>query len=166
MSTSSIPGRLTTRPAEPQDEIAWRSLFGDYASLGQVTLTGEQVGRVWSWILDPAAQTHCHLALDDVVPVGFAHVRVFERPITAGTGLWVDDLYVRSTSRGRGAARALLEAIRVEAADSGHQVVRWTTREDNVSAQRLYASTGTRAPVVVYNAEPLVRPGRSRTSAG
>ncbi|NTW41018.1 MAG: GNAT family N-acetyltransferase, partial [Cellulomonadaceae bacterium] len=103
---------------------------------------------------DPSAQTSCLVASVGRELVGFAHFRVFERPITASTGLWIDDLYVDPSCRGRGVAGALIGAVRAEAGRGGHDVVRWTTRETNDSARRSYDRLATRAPVVVYNAEP------------
>lgn len=89
------------------------------------------------------------------MPVGFAHYRVFERPITGTTGLWVDDVYVASESRGRGFARALLERVFAIAHDEGHDVVRWTTKRTNSAARRLYDRIAVEASVVVYNATPV-----------
>jgi len=140
--------------AQPQHEAAWRALFVAYCAVGGVAAADEAVDRVWSWIADEHAQTSCLVASVAGVLVGFAHVRVFERPIVASTGLWIDDLYVDPSSRGRGVARALIGAVRADAARGGHDVVRWTTRETNVGARRLYEQVATRAPVVVYNAEP------------
>jgi len=141
--------------AEPRHELAWRGLFVAYCAGGGIDATGASISRVWSWITDPSAQTSCLVASLAEVPVGFAHFRVFERPITASTGLWIDDLYVDPAARGRGIAGALIGRVRAEAAGGGHDVVRWTTRATNVAAQRSYDRLAVRAPVVVYNAEPV-----------
>ena len=145
---------------EPHRAVEWRALFGSYCAAGGVAATEASVDRVWSWIGDPRAQTSCLVALQDGVMVGFVHFRVFERPITASTGLWIDDLYVEASFRGRGIAGELIGGVRAAAAREGHDVVRWTTRETDTAARRSYERLATRAPVVVYNAEP------DRTAAG
>lgn len=150
-------GAILIAHARPRHAGAWRELFAPYCAAGGVNATDESLDRVWSWINDPSAQTTCLLALDAGQLVGFVHFRAFERPITASTGLWIDDLYVDPAWRGRGIAGALIGAVRAEAGRGGHDVVRWTTRETNDGARRLYERLATRAPVVVYNAEPTVQ---------
>jgi GNAT superfamily N-acetyltransferase len=151
---SHTDGPVEIGRAEPHHETAWRGLFVSYCAAGGIDATDASVSRVWSWIADPSAQTSCLVASIGRGLVGFVHFRVFERPITASTGLWIDDLYVDPSCRGRGTAGALIGAVRAEAGRDGHDVVRWTTRETNDSARRAYDRLATRAPVVVYNAEP------------
>ena len=151
---SYTDGPVAIVRAEPRHEVAWRGLFVSYCAAGGVHATDVSVDRVWSWITDPSAHTSCLVASVGGELVGFVHFRVFERPITASTGLWIDDLYVDPTARGHGIAGALIGAVRAEAGRDGHDVVRWTTRETNIAARRLYDRLATRAPVVVYNAEP------------
>jgi GNAT superfamily N-acetyltransferase len=151
---SYTDGPVAIVPAEPHMGAAWRELFVSYCAAGGVHATDVSVDRVWSWIKDPSAQTSCLVASVGGELVGFAHFRVFERPITASTGLWIDDLYVDPSCRGRGVAGALIGAVRAEAGQGGHDVVRWTTRETNITARRAYDRLATRSPVVVYNAEP------------
>ncbi len=147
----------SVRAATLDDREKWCALFREYTHVGGVVLSSDQIDEVWSWICSDARQTCCLLGVEDEVPIGLVHFRQFERPITASTGLWIDDLYVRPSSRGKGIAVALIDAVRAEARAGGHDVVRWTTRESNAGARRLYDRIAVRAPVSLYNAEPSPR---------
>lgn len=155
MSHAREPQNLILRPATPDDHSGWGTLFREYAHIGGVTLSDAQVERVWGWISADAGRTRCVLAVNDESPVGFVHYRPFERPITASVGLWIDDVYVQPSSRGQGIAGALIDAIRAQAGAGGYDVIRWTTRESNTGARKLYDRIAVPAPVVVYNADPL-----------
>jgi GNAT superfamily N-acetyltransferase len=148
------------RIAAPGDEQhdGWSRLFTAYRAVAGLPDDPAAVETVWSWIRSPAHATGCLLASIGAEAVGLAHLRMFERPVTASTGLWLDDLYVAPSARGRGVARALIEQVRDLAADGGHDVVRWTTRETNDDARRLYDGLATLAGVVVYNASPQPAP--------
>ncbi|OJV79690.1 MAG: hypothetical protein BGO37_12140 [Cellulomonas sp. 73-92] len=132
----------------------WHRLFADYCMGGGGEAGPEHLATVWGWLMSPAAQTRGLVALADGLPAGLANYRVFERPITGTTGVWIDDLFVDRAYRRRGLARALVEGVRLVAREEGHDVVRWTTRRSNTDARRLYDRIATEAPVVVYNATP------------
>jgi GNAT superfamily N-acetyltransferase len=54
----------------------------------------------------------------------------------------MNDLFVSETARGRGIGRALIEASAAVARDHGAAHLEWSTAPDNLTAQRLYDSTG------------------------
>jgi GNAT superfamily N-acetyltransferase len=54
----------------------------------------------------------------------------------------MNDLYVRKEDRGQGIGRALIEVSAAVARERGAHHLEWSTRPDNVTAQRLYDSTG------------------------
>ncbi len=58
--------------------------------------------------------------------------------------LFVVDLYVKSTFRGRGIGVALMDAAREVAMQSGAKQLVWTVDKRNVSARNFYASLGAR----------------------
>ena len=64
---------------------------------------------------------------------------------TACRRLWLlNDLYTHESARGRGVGRALVEAARVHAVDSGACGLELATANTNLTAQRLYESLGWR----------------------
>ncbi len=54
----------------------------------------------------------------------------------------MNDLYVEEKARGRGIGRALIEASAEVARNRGAHHLEWATAPDNLTAQRLYDSTG------------------------
>jgi GNAT superfamily N-acetyltransferase len=54
----------------------------------------------------------------------------------------MNDLYVDEAARGRGVGRALIEASAEIARERGSAHLEWATAPDNLTAQRLYDSTG------------------------
>ena len=54
----------------------------------------------------------------------------------------MNDLYVDEAVRGQGVGRALIEASAAVARERGAPYLEWATAPDNLTAQRLYDSTG------------------------
>lgn len=54
----------------------------------------------------------------------------------------MNDLYVDGSARGQGVGRALIEAAAAIARERGVPFLEWSTAPDNLTAQRLYDSTG------------------------
>lgn len=54
----------------------------------------------------------------------------------------MNDLYVEADTRGKGVGRALIEASADVARERGAPHLEWATAPDNLTAQRLYDSTG------------------------
>lgn len=77
----------------------------------------------------------CHL---DQTPIGFSTVYFTFSTFYGGRVAYLNDLFVASEFRGRGAGRALLDNVRVTARSRGIEVVQWLVREDNHRAQQFY----------------------------
>ncbi|MEZ0166177.1 GNAT family N-acetyltransferase [Kineococcus sp. LSe6-4] len=145
----------TITPATDDDRSDWERLYLAYGEVAGERLSPEHLDRVWSWIGTPAGQTGCLVLREGEQQrvVGLAHYRLFERPLAGSVGCWLDDLFVDPGHRGRGGARAVLEHLRVLAAEHGWSTVRWTTGQTN-SAQKLYDQLADRSPVITYNMAP------------
>lgn len=154
MSTTDT-ATWTITPAADADRAGWQRLYLAYCEMAGEVLSSEHLSRVWSWILDPQAQTRCLLLREHERQevVSLAHYRLFERPLAGSIGCWLDDLFVDPAQRGRGGARAVLQHLRTMAAGEGWSTVRWTTGQAN-SAQKLYDRLADRSPVITYNMVP------------
>jgi len=86
--------------------------------------------------------------------VALANLRLFARPSVGKMGLYLDDLYTLPSSRGSGAAGALLARAAEIATEEGANVVRWITASDNATARRLYDAHATATPWVTYDMKP------------
>ena len=144
---------MIVRPVIASDEAEWAALYAAYAEFYEVPQTSEMRSSVWGWLMDPNHEVSGFVAVDDDTLVGFAHVRVFARPLAAASGLYLDDLFVSPTARGKGAAPALLASAKAFAVEHGHNVVRWITAEDNARARGLYDKHANATQWVTYDME-------------
>ena len=69
--------------------------------------------------------------------VGIAHY-LFHTTIWAPATCYLQDLFVDSSARGQGAARALIENVAAIARERGAQRLYWHTQEHNATARMLY----------------------------
>ena len=133
------------------DRSAWDALYAAYADFYRVEQTAEMRAKVWDWLNDPDHEVSGFVADKDGTLLGFAHYRAFARPLAAASGLFLDDLFVSEAARGSGAAGALIDAIKAQAADQGHSVVRWITAKDNARARGLYDKVAEATEWVTYD---------------
>ena len=81
---------------------------------------------------------------------GLAHY-IFHRSTTLiGTTCYLQDLFTAEEARGKGAGRALIEAVYENARAAGCQKVYWQTHETNATAMRLYDQIAERSGFIVY----------------
>ncbi len=116
----------------------WDHLYGAYADFYKVVQTGAMRERVWSWLQDPDHELEGLVALGGETVTGIAHFRAFTRPLAAGTGGFLDDLFVDPAFRGTGTAEALIQAISDIGKERGWLGIRWMTAETNYRARGLY----------------------------
>ena len=69
--------------------------------------------------------------------VGIAHY-VFHPAVWSGEACYLQDLFTDEAARGRGAARALIEAVAAAARERGADRFYWHTQESNARARVLY----------------------------
>jgi GNAT superfamily N-acetyltransferase len=74
--------------------------------------------------------------------LGYACLYWHFSSLQAAETVLLNDLYVEENARGRGIGRALIEATADVARRRGALHVEWATEPDNLTAQRLYDSTG------------------------
>jgi GNAT superfamily N-acetyltransferase len=74
--------------------------------------------------------------------IGYACLYWHFSSLSAVETVLMNDLFVSETARGRGAGRALIEASAAVARERGATHLQWATAPDNLTAQRLYDSTG------------------------
>lgn len=88
---------------------------------------------------------HLAVALDDDVIVGMASAVHYVHPDKAPQ-LWINEVGVAPTHRGRGIARRLLDRLLQLAGELGCSEAWVLTHRTNTAAQRLYESVGGIAP--------------------
>jgi ribosomal protein S18 acetylase RimI-like enzyme len=95
------------------------------------------------FLADP--QHHIFVAIDDGEVVGMATGVHYVHP-DKPPQLFINEVGVASSHRGRGIGRALLDKLVRRAAELGCTEAWVLTDHDNVAAQRLYESAGATAP--------------------
>jgi ribosomal protein S18 acetylase RimI-like enzyme len=145
----------TVTPLAERHRAAWERLYAGYAEFYKVTQTADMRAKVWGWIHDPAHETNALVAEDaNGHAIGLAHWRRFARPLSATTGLFLDDLFVSPEARGTGAVDALLAELRRIAAAEGMSVVRWITADDNYRGRNAYDRVAKRTWWITYDMRP------------
>jgi GNAT superfamily N-acetyltransferase len=87
--------------------------------------------------------------------VGYACLYWHFSSLVVAETVLMNDLFVSEAARGRGVGRALIEASAGVARERGAAYLEWATAPDNVTAQRLYDSTGAeRSEWVQYELGP------------
>jgi ribosomal protein S18 acetylase RimI-like enzyme len=142
---------IAVRPVAAGDRAAWDRLYAGYADFYRVAQTGAMRDRVWGWLMDPDHAVTGLVATGGGAAVGLAHVRAFARPLVAGTGGFLDDLYVDPAARGSGAAQALIAAVAEIGRARGWGVIRWITAEDNARARAVYDRVAAKTVWVTYD---------------
>ena len=80
------------------------------------------------------------------VPCGYAMYSTSYDTDRAVRGLWLNDLYVETASRGSGLGRALFAAVCAEALRRGRELISWGVSFDNKKAEAFYRSLGASDP--------------------
>lgn len=145
------------RSVSRDDEAAWRQLYRGYRAFYLMPENEAAIDTVWGWLHDQTHESRGYVAVSDDGVIGaIAHVRYFARPLSATTGLFLDDLFTDPRLRGQGLGGRMLEFLSVHAAETGCSVVRWVTAEDNATARALYDATANATRWVTYDMAPRV----------
>ncbi len=129
---------VVIRSALPSDEAAWLALWRGYCSFYDAQVPDEVTRRTWARILDPDSAIMCIVAEIDGKVYGFAHCVVHENTWESQPVCYLEDLYVLPSARGKGIGTALLDWLRNAMRAEGWSRLYWHTRENNVTARRLY----------------------------
>jgi GNAT superfamily N-acetyltransferase len=78
------------------------------------------------------------------------HYLFHRSTILAGPTCYLQDLFTSEAARGRGAGRALIEAVYAKAHAAGASRVYWHTHETNRTARDLYGKVADDTGFVVY----------------
>ncbi|MFJ7216400.1 GNAT family N-acetyltransferase [Amycolatopsis sp. NPDC098790] len=127
---------ITTGGLTADDRPAWENLFAGYNTFYGRTLAPELVDRAWREF-GSGERMHALGARLDGELVGIVHF--FTHPSTTSADVcYLQDLFTDTKARGRGAGRALIEAVAEWARAQGCVRVYWHTQTSNTTARRLY----------------------------
>lgn len=139
-------------PLEQRHRADWERLYAGYAAFYKVDQTPEMRDTVWGWIHDPAHEVKGLVAEDaEGRAIGLAHYRPYARPLRAGYGGFLDDLFVDPAARGTRVADALIARLCEIGREKGWNVIRWITADDNYRGRGVYDRVATRTMWITYD---------------
>lgn len=127
---------LTIEKLAPADREAWEELFRAYLAFYRRDEPQATYDRSWAGFQQDTAIHALGARLDGRL-VGITHFLVHAN--TSGPDVcYLQDLFTAPDVRGRGVARALIEAVAEFARGRDCSRVYWMTHETNATARRLY----------------------------
>ena len=134
-----IGGRITTRLLEEGDRTGWEVLWLDYQQHMKMKLPGERTDAIWEQLMNEEAGLWGVCAFIDTYRLaGIGHFSIPPATLPLLRQAHILDLYVAETLRGKGAGRALTEAIFRLAAEMGARETVWIAPTSNFRAKLLF----------------------------
>ena len=142
---------ISIRPLRADDREQWLQLWRGYLTFYESDVPAEVTDLTWSRILDPEAPIHGLCAIDEAGRLlGIVHYLFHPVTWAAGPRCYLEDLFTPAEARGRGAGRALIEAVYAAADARGADQVYWLTQDTNATARRLYDQVARATPFIKY----------------
>ncbi len=142
---------LTIGKLTESDHTEWEILFRAYIDFYKRTLPQEMYDRAWN---EFQADTRMHAlgAKLDGRLVGITHFLIHANTSSADV-CYLQDLFTASDVRGKGVARALIEAVADWARERKCPRVYWQTQESNATARLLYDKVAVNRGFIRYDIE-------------
>ncbi|WP_428031249.1 N-acetyltransferase family protein [Ancylobacter sp.] len=134
---------LALRPARPDDAALILALVRELADyeklLHEVAATQADLDAA---LFGPQPRVFCDIAEWDGAPAGFALWYYTFSTFRGRHGIFLEDIFVRPDFRGRGIAKALMQALARRCVDEGLGRFEWNVLDWNEPAIRFYRSVG------------------------
>jgi len=141
---------LAIAPLRPQDRSIWEALARGYKEFYNNTLTTDaEYEAAFNRLLAQDGVFGLGAFLDGEL-AGIAHY-LYHTSTWAAVNCYLQDLFTAPEARGKGVARALIEAIAEEARAKGAARYYWFTQEHNTTARILYDKVGKYAGFIRYD---------------
>lgn len=141
------------RPVQPADRPRWEPLWRGYQVFYKVDLPAEVNDLTWRRFFDGLEPVHALVAEEGEALIGLVHYLFHRSTWMVGPTCYLQDLFTGESARGKGVARALIEAVYRAAAEAGASRVYWNTHETNAPARALYDKVATRSGFIQYRRE-------------
>ena len=138
------------RPVRPDERDAWEPLWSGYLTFYETAVAPEVTDTTWKRLHDPTEPMHVLGAYLDGALIGIVHYLFHRSTWTVGDYCYLQDLFTAPEARGRGAGRALIEAVTERAREAGASRVYWLTHEANATARFLYDRVADRPGFIQY----------------
>ncbi|MCQ0971740.1 GNAT family N-acetyltransferase [Paracoccus sp. TK19116] len=144
---------MEIRALRSEDRPQWQALYDDYHRFyDRPDLPDAFFDQAFTRLIaDDPSDFHGLVAEADGILLGLTHY-VFHPHLWRPEGTcYLQDLYTAPDARGRGVARALIEAVYTAADRSGTPAVYWLTQETNYAGRMLYDRVGRQSGFIRYN---------------
>ena len=156
-----VSAELRVEPISAEQLEALLPMIAAYQRFYAVADVDDERNRAFfSRFLAPSEDGMLLGAWRDRELVGYACLYWHFTSLVPAETVLLNDLFVDEPARGRGVGRALIEASAAVARERGAHHLEWATAPENVTAQRLYDSTGAERSEWVEYELPLDRPKR------
>jgi GNAT superfamily N-acetyltransferase len=144
---------LVVRAAVKDDFPRWKPLWDGYNAFhgraGPTALEPEVTPMTWSRFFDAYEPMHALVAEDSGKLLGLVHF-LFHRKTQIAPTCYMQDLFTVEEARGKGVARALVNAAYQHATAAGSPRVYWQTHATNQVAMQLYDKAAENSGFIVY----------------
>ena len=142
------------RPVIRADREKWEKLWdgynGFYGRSGPSALDPQITDTTWERFFDSYEPVHALVAERGGDLLGLAHFLFHRSTISIQPVCYLQDLFTAEAARGKGVARALIEAVYDRAQQASASRVYWQTHESNERAMALYDKVAEKSGFVVY----------------
>lgn len=141
---------MKIRPLNKSDYPQWRELWDQYLVFYNHTLEETQTQLTFERLTSAKPEIHGLVIEVEAKLIGFTHSSFTHSTWSENQDLYLEDLFVDPAHRGRGAGRALIEAVAEFGKSQGAQKLYWQTHKDNHTAQSLYKKLASKSEFVIY----------------
>jgi GNAT superfamily N-acetyltransferase len=149
-----LSSELVIRPAVHSDYSQWLPLWEGYNAFygrsGPTALPEEITRMTWARFFDPYEPVHAIVAEEDGQLIGLVHYIYHRTTISIAPTCYLQDLFTKESTRGKGVGRGLINAVYEQAKLTGAARVYWLTHESNSTARKLYDQVAELSGFVVY----------------
>ena len=142
--------QIEVRPIRADERAAWEPLWAGYLTFYETAVSPEVTQTTWQRLHDPTEPMHVLGAYLDGRLIGIVHFLFHRSTWTVGDYCYLQDLFTVPDARGRGAGRALIDAVTERARAAGASRVYWLTHESNTTARALYDRVADRPGFLQY----------------
>ena len=138
------------RPLNKSDYAQWRALWDQYLVFYEHVLEESQTQLTFQRLTEQEPEIHGLVLEVDGVVLGFSHSSFTSSTWAQNKDLYLEDLFVDPSQRGKGYGRALIEATAEFAKQHGSRKLYWQTHRNNQTAQQLYQNLAKKSEFVIY----------------
>ncbi|WP_266170980.1 GNAT family N-acetyltransferase [Dyella subtropica] len=146
--------QIVVRPVAKEDFTAWKPLWDGYNAFygrkEQTALPEEITQTTWARFFDDNEPVHALVAESNGQLLGLVHFLFHRSTTQIGLSCYLQDLFTTEAARGKGIARALINAVYESAKRAGSPRVYWQTHETNATAMQLYDKVAEKSGFIVY----------------